>query len=150
MPNKTHRALPRYKISDFFRSLLKLRLKYKNCRFILVSRRCPNIEAIELRRPKRGARTRPRRYFADSLVMIRVFLLVHKNISDVTIASARNVNSFLRGVEINAIHAFYRRESCHFFAGLVALLRSISFSTIFLKAKCAISIRSNALFRQLS
>jgi hypothetical protein len=24
MPNKTHRALPRYKISDFFRSLLKV------------------------------------------------------------------------------------------------------------------------------
>src|ERR1700722_11315943 len=67
---------------------LKLRLKYKNCRFILVSRRCPNIEAIELRRPKRGARTRPRRYFADSLVMIRVFLLVHKNISHLIIASA--------------------------------------------------------------
>ena len=25
------------------------------------------------------------------------------------------LNSFLRGVEINAIHAFHRRQSCHFF-----------------------------------
>jgi len=34
--------------------------------------------------------------------------------------------------------------------GTVALLRSIYFSTIFLKAKCATSMRSNALLWQLS
>src|SRR5439155_27012591 len=50
--------------------------------FVLMSRRS-DVVAIHLRGPKRGTGTSLRGYFPDGFVMIGIFLLVGKAISDV-------------------------------------------------------------------
>src|ERR1700676_3811172 len=83
--------------------ILRLWFKHQNGRFFVVVRRRSDVKAIELRRPEGSAGACPGRYFADKFVMICVFLLVHKNISNLIIAAAGNVHAFLRSIEIDAI-----------------------------------------------
>src|ERR1700692_3113096 len=50
--------------------------------------------------------------------MIRIFLLIRENISDVIIAAAGNVNTFLCSIEVNAVHTLYRGQTCDVFTAV--------------------------------
>src|SRR5258706_3160700 len=90
----------------------------KNSGLFVIMSRCGDVVAIQLRRPKRGAGTGFCGYFPDGFVMIRIFLLVGENIAHIIVAAPGNVHSFLRSIEIDAIHSLNGREICDLLAGL--------------------------------
>src|ERR1700722_2576943 len=116
MCNSHFGAVPATKpcVEDEF---LRLRLKYENRGlFVVVGGSC-DVVTIQLRRPKRGSGSRPRRYFRDGIVMIPVFLLVGENVPHVIVAASGNVGSFVRSIKIYAIHSVNLGENRNFLTG---------------------------------